>query len=231
MDEQTASSLSARERQILVLAAKGLTDSAIALKLEISTATVGTYWTRIRSKMGSHSRTELVATFMRQKASATMEELRKENERLAEELRSQTAKMDSSKGTLDLLRRVIGAAPDAIMLVNEKGIIEYANEEAERLFGYERQELAHKSVAELIPKRYHGLHSKHRQHYMEHPIKKRMGEHHGTAALRKDGTEFLTATTLSAVKTPQGVLVSVFMRELQLSNIIDISGEFESLTA
>src|SRR5579871_1864366 len=57
-------SLSARERELLVLAMNGLTDQGIANKLGISAATIGTYWGRVRIKFGPLSRPELVARFV-----------------------------------------------------------------------------------------------------------------------------------------------------------------------
>jgi PAS domain S-box-containing protein len=213
--------LSNRERQILVLAAKGLTDAGIAQKLGISVATIGTYWGRIRGKHGQHSRTELVANFMREKAAHSMAELREENERLVAELDKKTKFVDSVKGTVELLKRVLSSAPGAIMLINDLGMIEYANEEAERLFGYNHLELNGQSVAVLVPKRYHGLHRQHRKRYLSNPAKRRMGEHYGTPATKKDGTEFLTVTTLSSVKSGTSTIVTVFIRELDEINIDD----------
>jgi PAS domain S-box-containing protein len=214
-------SLSKRERQIMLLAAKGLTDAGIAQKLEISSATVGTYWGRIRTKLGHHSRTELVANYMREKAAATLDEMRKQNEALQVELELKSKTADQARGKAELLRRVLSAAPDAILLVSEDGLIEYANEEAERLFGYGAHELANHPVSLLVPPRFHGLHSHHRARYLAEPTKRKMGDHYGTPAVRKDGTEFLTATTLSAMKTPQGQVVTVFVRELADANILN----------
>lgn len=219
---EDSSALSARERQILVLAAKGLTDAGIAQKLGISVATVGTYWGRIRGKNGQHSRTELVANFMREKAAHSLDELKRENERLSEELSQKAKAMDSVKATVDLLKRVLSSAPDAIMLVNDQGIIEYANIEAERLFGYDHLELNGLSVKHLVPKRFHGIHIRHRARYLASPTKRRMGgDHFGTPATRKDGTEFLTVTTLSAVKSGNSTIVTVFIRALDDARLLE----------
>ena len=206
--------LSNRERQILVSAAKGLTDAGIAQKLGISVATVGTYWGRIRGKHGQHSRTELVANFMRERATASMAELREENDRLAQELAKKSKTVDTVKATVEFLKRILSSAPNAIMLINDQGVIEYANEESERMFGYNHLEMNSLSVASLVPKRFHGIHRQHRRQYLANPAKRRMGEHSGTPAVRKDGSEFLTVTTLSTVKTASSVIVTVFIREL-----------------
>ena len=52
--------LSARERQVLELVAQGLNNRQISLKLELSHKTVARHRERIMSKLGLHSRTELV---------------------------------------------------------------------------------------------------------------------------------------------------------------------------
>ena len=57
--------LSDRERTVLLLAADGLTDKQIASHLQLSQRTIGTYWERMRQKMGQYSRTQLVANFVR----------------------------------------------------------------------------------------------------------------------------------------------------------------------
>lgn len=53
--------LSARERQILALAADGLADKAIGLRLGIAHGTVRTYWIRLRRKMEVSTRGEAIA--------------------------------------------------------------------------------------------------------------------------------------------------------------------------
>jgi DNA-binding CsgD family transcriptional regulator len=53
--------LSARESEIVELSIDGLTNEAIAQRLEISVGTVNTYWLRIRMKVGGQGRTDTVA--------------------------------------------------------------------------------------------------------------------------------------------------------------------------
>lgn len=50
---------------MLLLAAEGLTDKEIAKHLNLSQRTIGTYWERMRLKLGPYSRTQLVARFLR----------------------------------------------------------------------------------------------------------------------------------------------------------------------
>jgi len=63
-----------------VLAAKGLTDKEIAIKLGISPDTVGTYWRRILAKYQAASRTEVVAKYASERSKAAVENLQYVNE-------------------------------------------------------------------------------------------------------------------------------------------------------
>ena len=58
--ETSLSVLTEREREILALVARGLTNDDIASDLVISPATVKTHVARIMSKLGAHDRAQLV---------------------------------------------------------------------------------------------------------------------------------------------------------------------------
>jgi DNA-binding CsgD family transcriptional regulator len=60
------SGLSDREKEVLSLAADGLTDKEIALRLSIATKTVRTYWDRMRQKLSATSRTQVIAKAFRE---------------------------------------------------------------------------------------------------------------------------------------------------------------------
>jgi len=191
-------------------AAQGLTDSAIALRLGISEATVGTYWGRVRIKFGPFSRTELVAMMMRSEREQALEVLRKENEQLVRELQSKVA-----SGTNSIYRELIENAPDAMLLVRQTGIIEQANFAARELFGYSREELLGADVTLLMPVKFREQHAQHREDYVREPQRRQMGSHLETPALRKDGSEFLIRASLSAISTTQGMLITCAIRPVE----------------
>ncbi len=62
----TSGQLTARERQVLALVAEGLTNRAIAHSLHLAVRTVEGHLDHVRSKLGVHSRTQLVAWFYTQ---------------------------------------------------------------------------------------------------------------------------------------------------------------------
>lgn len=209
-----AESLSERERQLVVLASKGLTDTAIALRLGISLATVGTYWGRVRIKFGPLNRTELVAVFLQEQAASVVDGLRAENKVLLATIDEKSRTEEMLKTSLELFRGLVETAPDAILLVKEDGIIQLANEQAEEMFGYNPNELLGMEIELLVPERYRHNHVANRRTYHETPVKRRMGEHMATFAVRKDGTEFPMATALSATDTHNGLLVTCIVRDL-----------------
>ena len=203
--------LSGREQQILDLASHGLTDVAIAYKIGISEATVSTYWSRIRVKLGQFNRTELVAMSMREANAATLAALRAENDRLAKQLRL-TVGEDARVQTTNFYKDLIEAAADAMLIVDSNGVIEIANESAESLFGYDRNELSGLPVTSLIPERFRQIHNSHREDYLSNPEKRRMGEHMATSAVTKSGKEIGIAATLSTVGTGDGAVVLCVVR-------------------
>jgi DNA-binding CsgD family transcriptional regulator len=64
IDPEAVSRLSARERQVLHMAASGFPDKQIGEQLNITLNTLRSYWSRIRSKLGDASRPALVGAYV-----------------------------------------------------------------------------------------------------------------------------------------------------------------------
>jgi PAS domain S-box-containing protein len=109
---------------------------------------------------------------------------------------------------------LLEAAPDAIIGVTRDGSIALINAQAERLFGYRREELLGQSVDILVPERLRGGHPRHRDGYFAQPRKRAMGAGAALAAVRKDGTEFPAEISLSAVDTDRGVIATTAIRDV-----------------
>jgi PAS domain S-box-containing protein len=93
-------------------------------------------------------------------------------------------------------RRLLEAAPDAILEVDRDGRIVLVNVQVEKLFGYARAELLGKPVEILIPGRF-GNHPAHRDIYFGDPVMRPMGTGLELYAKRADGSEFAVDVTLS----------------------------------
>src|SRR5262245_22528114 len=75
----------------------------------------------------------------------------------------------------DLFRQLLEAAPDAVIVVDKAGQMLFANDQAERLFGYRRHELLGQSVDLLVPDRLRPAHAAHRDRYAMAPRLRPMG--------------------------------------------------------
>ena len=111
-------------------------------------------------------------------------------------------------------RGLLEAAPDAMVCVDQDGQIVLVNAQAERLFGYPRDELAGQPVEILIPDASKAAHPALRAGYATHPRPRQMGAGLDLSGRRRDGTTFPAEIALSALDTDQGLLVSAAIRDV-----------------
>src|SRR5207249_568794 len=106
------------------------------------------------------------------------------------------AHMSSNAGHADL-RVLLESAPDAMVIVDERGTIALVNARAEELFGYGREELVGGRVEMLVPERFAEQHPAHRREYSADPHTRAMGAGLELQGRRKDGSEFPVEISLS----------------------------------
>jgi len=111
-------------------------------------------------------------------------------------------------------RGLLEAAPDAMICVDHRGRITIANAQAERLFGYSRDEMIGELIELLVPESARHVHPLHRGGYVAEPRPRPMGAGMELAGRRKDGTEFPAEISLSAIETDEGLLVSAAIRDV-----------------
>ncbi len=109
---------------------------------------------------------------------------------------------------------LLEAAPDATVCVDESGRIVLVNAQAERLFGYSREELTGQPVEILVPDAIRAGHPALRTGYVADPTPRQMGAGLDLSARRRDGTTFPAEIALSALDTDQGILVSAAIRDV-----------------
>jgi PAS domain S-box-containing protein len=112
-------------------------------------------------------------------------------------------------------RATVESAPAAMVMVNSVGSIVLVNAEAEKLFGYAREELLGRRVEALIPERFRGEHPRLRSLFSATPETRRMGAGRDLFGVRKDGAEVPIEVGLSPVEIEEGLFV--------LAAIVDIT--------
>jgi PAS domain S-box-containing protein len=110
--------------------------------------------------------------------------------------------------------QLFDTAPDAIVVVNDRGVIEFANQRTEELFGWSRAELIGQPIERLVPERLHDVHHQQRSRYIESPTTRPMGSGQELQARRRDGTELPVEISLSPLETAGGRLVSSIIRDV-----------------
>lgn len=95
---------------------------------------------------------------------------------------------------------VFRAAPNGIVLVDAEGAIRDLNPAAERMFGYDRDQLLGQRVEILVPVRSRPAHRDQREEYSAHPRARPMGIGMELTGRRKDGGEFPLEISLSPLR-------------------------------
>ena len=111
-------------------------------------------------------------------------------------------------------RALLEAAPDAMVIAGPNGNVVLVNAQAERLFGYGRDELYGQPVELLVPARFQARHVQHRKGYTQDPKTRAMGSSQQLFGLRKDGSEFPVEISLSPIETEDGTLISSAIRDV-----------------
>jgi len=112
-------------------------------------------------------------------------------------------------------KRVVEAAPNAMVLVGTLGLIELVNTQAERLFRYSRSEMVGQRIDLLLPSRFRANHHQHMSGFFAAASTRAMGSGRDLYARRKDGSEVPVEIGLSPIDTMQ--------RQSVLVSVIDIS--------
>lgn len=112
-------------------------------------------------------------------------------------------------------RQVVEWAPTAIVMVDGKGRIILVNAQAERIFGYGREELLGEAIEKLVPESLAKKHPSFREGFYADSHPRPMGSGRDLYARRRNGSEFPVEIGLTPIDTADGSMV--------LAAIVDIT--------
>jgi PAS domain S-box-containing protein len=135
---------------------------------------------------------------------------RAQDELMAQQKRS----AEALKLTEEKFRGLLESAPDPLVAVNRDGRIVVVNAQAEKTFGYKREELLGQPMDILVVERLREKCSQYRASFFNGPNKSSAGATLEIFGLRKDGTEFPVEINLSLLETEEGLWGSAAIRDL-----------------
>lgn len=143
---------------------------------------------------------------------------------------------DLARARQDLLeseernRGVLETAVNAIITINDRGVIETVNSATTRMFGYEREEMLGRNVSMLMPSPYREQHDHYLDSYKHTGTKKIIGIGREALAQRKDGSVFPIDLSVGEVRLANrriftGIIRDISDRKELEQKIIQISEE------
>ena len=127
------------------------------------------------------------------------------------------ARLKAGSGQVPLnqlvLRQMVDALADGIVLADADGRIALANRQAVAIFGYRPGELTGQPVESLMPAGLRDAHRLDRAAYTLKPAARPMADRARLVGLRKDGTTIPVTITLSPVPTASGHFVLAVVRD------------------
>jgi hypothetical protein len=129
---------------------------------------------------------------------------------------SRLAEGELSKESGAKYRGLLEAAPDAMVVVNQAGEIVLLNVQAEKQFGYRRDELVGQPVKNIIPEGFAERLIADDLRSAEDALAQQIGTGIELSGRRKDGTEFPIEIMLSPLESAEGILVTAAIRNISV---------------
>ena len=111
-------------------------------------------------------------------------------------------------------RGLLEAAPDAMVVVDQRGEIVLLNVQAEKQFGYNRDELVGQPITNIIPEGFAERIIADDLRSAAEALAQQIGTGIELVARRKDGSEFPIEIMLSPLESAEGILVTTAIRDI-----------------
>ena len=122
--------------------------------------------------------------------------------------------ISESKESEAKYRNLLEAAPDAMVVVNQAGEIVLLNAQAEKKFGYRRNELLGQKVKNIIPEGFAERLIADGTRSAAEALAQQIGTGIELSGRRKNGSEFPIEIMLSPLESAEGILVTAAIRDI-----------------
>src|ERR1700680_894480 len=134
--------------------------------------------------------------------------------------RLQRTRTHAAAGTRDLLAReahqqsILDTIPDAMIVIDEHGVMQYFSTAAERLFGYTSQEAIGRKLEILMPSPYREAHDGYVDRYLRTGERRDIGVGRVWVGDRRDGSTFPMELAVAEMKSNNRRFFTGFIRDL-----------------
>jgi PAS domain S-box-containing protein len=115
---------------------------------------------------------------------------------------------------LERYRGILETATDAVVTINQNHEIVFLNEAAERMFGYQRQEVLGGDLGPLLPPEHRPGHRAYVERYTKTRQARMIGHRAEVEAVHRDGTRFPISISFSVAEVQGELLFTALMRDL-----------------
>ena len=134
--------------------------------------------------------------------------------KIARDLSEMERAQDGLRRREALLRSILDTVPDALVVIDARGIIQSFSSGAERLFGFQEDEIVGRNVNTLMPSPYREEHDGYLARYLATGERRMIGIRRVVVGQRKDGSTFPMEAAIGQVAHAQPRLFTGFLRDL-----------------
>ncbi|WP_339901897.1 PAS domain S-box protein [uncultured Cyclobacterium sp.] len=116
--------------------------------------------------------------------------------------------------SINLHENILEFAPDAIVIINSSGIIQYVNQQFEHIFGYAKHEAINKEIEFLLPEKLKEKHKSHIKSFFLSSNFRPMGKGLELYGQRKNGENFNVEISLIPAQSNGDSLVMASIRDV-----------------
>jgi len=110
--------------------------------------------------------------------------------------------------------KLLEAVPDALVGMDQKGVIRFVNRETEALFGFDRADLVGEPIETLVPEPLWQVYAQHKEDYFEDPRTRSSALELELVGRRSSGDDFPINVSMSHIDTGDVLLVITGVRDV-----------------